>query len=771
MLRMIILLGCSVVLIISLAVPSALAFNKMLYSDGDGDYVEIVDSPILNGLDTQITIEAWINPDWYPNDWMSIVYKADECCEVDNVHRSFSLWLHHNGFIHFTSTFISSEPFLLLLNSPSGSIQLGTWYHIAGVIDTVNHNMTLLINGHEVASGSSGDSIRTSTLPLKIGSSQEPHPNFSEFAGYLDEVRIWNIARTQEEIQDAMNRPLTLDEIQSENLVGYWNFDDETADDLSQYGNHGTLKGGARIVNTIYVSEEGSDTTGDGSADNPYRTIQKGIDESGRKDIVQVLPGVYEENIELVSDLIVLGSGAEETTITSASGNIVTANNVHNVTLSEFTIDGQGTADNGILCIGTISEMEISNNIVMSSTAGIECLDAANVEIKNNTIKQNARDGIECSGSTDVTINDNNINDNERHGIACNGNATVRITNNDIRRNYWYGVSSWSATDVTIHYNVISENKSEGTVCTDSSTVTFISNTIQYNFHGIWCAGNAVVNIADNLIHSNKHRGIVLAGSSNTTIIRNIIRNHHGAIDCHDSVTTIIGGNLTDANNLADNRGIGIHNWASTTINATYNYWGTIDEDEIAAMMRNEGEGSIVFKPFINTLDEIIADTSGDGTVSAYDAALILQYVVGLIDKFPATNPIGQAAQKYISGEITIAELDRMLQSFGYPSVFKLLGYENQLLQNYPNPFNPETWIPFKLAQNAPVSISIYDTKGQLIRTIALGQQNAGIYTTKDKAVYWDGRSNTGEKVSSGVYYYTLQAGDFTATRKMVIMK
>jgi hypothetical protein len=93
----------------------------------------------------------------------------------------------------------------------------------------------------------------------------------------------------------------------------------------------------------------------------------------------------------------------------------------------------------------------------------------------------------------------------------------------------------------------------------------------------------------------------VLSSSSKTKISRNIIRNHHGAIDCHDSVATIIGGKLTDANNLADNHGIGIHNWASTTINATYNYWGTTDEAEVAAMMRNEGEGSIIFKPYINT--------------------------------------------------------------------------------------------------------------------------------------------------------------------------
>ena len=167
----------------------------------------------------------------------------------------------------------------------------------------------------------------------------------------------------------------------------------------------------------------------------------------------------------------------------------------------------------------------------------------------------------------------------------------------------------------------------------------------------------------------------------------------------------------------------------------------------------------------------LTGDVSGDGTVSAYDAALILQFVVGIIEQFPADSPISQAAQKYISGEITIEELDRILQKLGYPSVLSLFRLENQLLQNYPNPFNPETWIPFKLAQDTPVIISIYDTKGQLIRTISLANRNAGIYTTKDKAAYWDGCDSLGQKVASGVYYYTLQAGDFRATRKMLIVK
>jgi hypothetical protein len=93
------------------------------------------------------------------------------------------------------------------------------------------------------------------------------------------------------------------------------------------------------------------------------------------------------------------------------------------------------------------------------------------------------------------------------------------------------------------------------------------------------------------------------------------------------------------------------------------------------------------------------------------------------------------------------------------------------LLQNYPNPFNPETWIPFKLAQNANVVIRIYSAKGQLIRTITLSNQKAGDYVTKDKAAYWDGRDSLGEKVASGVYFYTIQAGEFSATRKMVVLK
>jgi photosystem II stability/assembly factor-like uncharacterized protein len=94
-----------------------------------------------------------------------------------------------------------------------------------------------------------------------------------------------------------------------------------------------------------------------------------------------------------------------------------------------------------------------------------------------------------------------------------------------------------------------------------------------------------------------------------------------------------------------------------------------------------------------------------------------------------------------------------------------------RLLPNFPNPFNPETWIPFELPSDAEVSVVISDARGRLVRRMELGQKEAGYYVTRASAIYWDGRSNTGENVASGVYFYTLQAGQFIATRKMVIVK
>jgi hypothetical protein len=93
------------------------------------------------------------------------------------------------------------------------------------------------------------------------------------------------------------------------------------------------------------------------------------------------------------------------------------------------------------------------------------------------------------------------------------------------------------------------------------------------------------------------------------------------------------------------------------------------------------------------------------------------------------------------------------------------------LAQNYPNPFNPETWLPYALASDAYVIIRIFDVCGNLVRCLNLGYRETGFYTEHGEAAHWDGRDSLGQKVASGVYFYTLRAGEFTATRKMVILK
>ena len=100
-----------------------------------------------------------------------------------------------------------------------------------------------------------------------------------------------------------------------------------------------------------------------------------------------------------------------------------------------------------------------------------------------------------------------------------------------------------------------------------------------------------------------------------------------------------------------------------------------------------------------------------------------------------------------------------------------LIPEETALLANYPNPFNPETWIPYQLAESAEVTLTIYDMNGKLVRRLAVGHQAAGMYRSRSRAVYWDGRNQLGEPVASGLYFYTLTADEFSATRRMLILK
>jgi hypothetical protein len=101
----------------------------------------------------------------------------------------------------------------------------------------------------------------------------------------------------------------------------------------------------------------------------------------------------------------------------------------------------------------------------------------------------------------------------------------------------------------------------------------------------------------------------------------------------------------------------------------------------------------------------------------------------------------------------------------------QLVPTASALLPNYPTPFNPATWMPFDLSDAADAAITVYDATGSQVRRIELGRRGAGMHRTRQDAAYWDGRSELGEQVASGVYVYELQAGAFRETRRMLVRK
>ena len=215
---------------------------------------------------------------------------------------------------------------------------------------------------------------------------------------------------------------------------------------------------------------------------------------------------------------------------------------------------------------------------------------------------------------------------------------------------------------------------------------------------------------------------------------------------------------------------------------------GTVDIIDLATVAGSIGQA--------NPIDPR-ADVNDDGIINVLDLVAVYQHpswgqnvapkkdrdMNAFVGAAPAAS-VGNITPETIQGWINlahmendgslifkrgIANLEHLLHKV--PIETRLLPSETKLLRNYPNPFNPETWIPYQLTKSAEVTLNIYAVDGTLIRTLALGHQPAGLYQNRSRAAYWDGRDELGMQVTSGIYFYTLTAGDFSATRRMVIAK
>jgi WD40 repeat protein len=200
-------------------------------------------------------------------------------------------------------------------------------------------------------------------------------------------------------------------------------------------------------------------------------------------------------------------------------------------------------------------------------------------------------------------------------------------------------------------------------------------------------------------------------------------------------------------------------------------------ENRLQHLTTLDGDGPMQF-----SLDSryLFAKRNGDFQVWDWQKSRPIKHSSS-IENFVSLSQDGSVLVSYDSvsmGRYLIYDLKDMLSLLPYPvepkgKQFVTLGQikRNQLLQNFPNPFNPETWIPFRLADKSNVTIRIYTPTGKLVRSISPGTMSAGDYSSQSQAIHWDGRNDAGETVSSGVYLYTINAGDFSATRKMLIRK
>ena len=216
----------------------------------------------------------------------------------------------------------------------------------------------------------------------------------------------------------------------------------------------------------------------------------------------------------------------------------------------------------------------------------------------------------------------------------------------------------------------------------------------------------------------------------------------------------------------------------------TFNAISDTESPPITADVNNDDSVNILDLILIasdlgNVGTNIAADVNGDGVVSILDLVL----VAGMFEEAAAAPAAHAQAPKTLTAvevqgwliDARSLEVRDPIMKRGFVVLEQLLisltPTETELLVNYPNPFNPETWIPYRLAEDAFVTLTIYDGSGHVVRTLDVGHRIASAYESRSKTVHWDGRNNLGEQVASGVYFYTLTAGDFSATRKMLILK
>jgi hypothetical protein len=879
------------------------AVNRILALDGIDDYVGIPDTDDLSfgdgSNDSPFSISAWLCMDDATlfiiitkyavgnKEWLFLTDGDDKL--------EWSLYtLDGTGWIGRKS------------NTALTSYE-GSWIHVVATYDGsgVSSGMKLYLNGVRV----DGVDYNGGTYTAMSNGTEDIYIGYHAIGGYyangkIDEVSIWNIALAPEEIQSIMSTKLHGDE---EGLVGYWNFDSSTADDLSPNGNNGTLMGGAQIIPPInralaldgvddYIGIPDTDdlSFGDGSNDSPF-SISAWVYMDDATQFCIVSKYTAATNLEWAfytsaSDKLSFDCDKSDgtasigrrynTAITAYEGQwihlVATYDGSGSIEGLKIYLNGERVDDTNVPSGSYVAMSNTTSNVTIGDlgSGGYKL----NGRIDEVSIWNRALTQMEIWAQKDAILKgdepglvgywrlDEEPGSTIAHDLSGNGNdgtvygAEFIVSDAPLSTGAIVSISSVSGTkSETVNVPVIVENITsivsldlvlsyDADILTPGTAET-TDLTTEWQIDSYITPGILKVSIVNQTPPASDGAMINLPFTVNSsappacittpiTIDQTWLNEGHIPVITFDGIFSV-NGRLGDV-----------------SLN------GTITGYDAALVLQHTVQ--------IITLSECqqkAADVDKSGEITAYDAAIILQYVVGRISSLPPEGlkspaitendaqivlpyldfgqnqpiivpiaiqqktPLVSAIELTLScgslkpikvqkteltksyalayniqeGELKIAlagsgpitqngafvqvEFEPTSQSLASQLNISHIRLNRNLvrsvvansniqmpqitilLQNFPNPFNPETWIPFALSQDAVVTIRIYDIAGRLVRKLELGNKPPGFYISREQSAYWNGRNEAGEQASSGLYFYTLQAGDFTATRKMILVK
>ena len=604
--------------------------------NGQSDYIEVIDASAMISNSDQMSITGWVYPRNTNSGWPDFDGFFGFRNELD---ADFYL-LQLDNYKVEARLRISLNDYFSIVTAPN-SISTETWYHLALLYDGTN--LILYINGIEAGSTSASGQITNESVPLKVGRLVFQTTNF-DLDGQADEVGLWNVALTAEQIQDYMYADLTGEE----GLVGYWNFNEgsgDTANDASGNDNDGLIYGANWSTNIpfqgVYISDQ------------------------------QIA-----EDEELNMDLSYLGESMtyEAYSDTSAVSAVI---NGQSLLLTPLP-DWHG--------ISTITVYMTDENSLSDTTSFVLTVTPVN-------------DPPTIAAVDDITM-------------AEDGTASVFLNVRDI-----------DTDDLT--YNFYTNQQQTIFNFTLIEDSLFISPILNWN-------GQVSLTI---FVSDGEN-------SVNTSFVITVTPVNDPPLEFGLISPTVL--DTFEINTSTDE-----------TIPFTWESSYDVDSDLTYKLtVTLDYPGNVYTQDYLN-----IADSST--SISAYEYAVFmtnlnltlwtLNYIVEVSDE--EFTVISQAGEFVLSN--TLLSIDSGI----IPGVFALH-------QNYPNPFNPVTSLRYDLPEDGFVNITIYDMMGRIVRSLVNSKQAAGYHSIK-----WNATNNKNEPVSAGLYLYTIQAGEFSQTKKMILLK